>query len=344
MPNLAIDLVVGTYPRLGGGGLTPLRYDPATGRWTAGAPVAAITDASFGTYAARHGRHYFVEENDHGRVASYAGPAEHWRQASSAETRGAAPCHVALDPEQRRLAVANYESGSVALYRLADDGSLLDSPSIHQLTGSGPNPERQEQSHAHWVGFDRDGQRLFCVDLGADRIVTFSIDSDDLPEPNVAYQALPGSGPRHLAFHPHAPLAFLISELASTLTVLAVADNGTFAARQIVSTLPAPDPESLGGAIAINRAGDRLYVSNRGHDSIAVFAIEGGEVRPLQHVPSGGASPRHILLLEDDARLLVANEEGGSVGVFTIGPDGMLAPDPVMLDIPGAVFLARVEG
>ena len=341
MPNTRIDLVVGTYTRLGGRGLIPLTFDSAVDRWTLGEP-AAITNASFGVHSTRHRLYYFVEEADVGRVSSHAGPPLGWHRTARVPTEGAAPCHLALNPAQDRLAVANYESGSVGLFRLAGDGTPITPPALCQLIGSGPNRERQEHSHAHWVGFDGTGQRLHCVDLGGDRIIGFSLTNDDLSEPFVAYRAPSGTGPRHLAYRPGTPFALLISELASTLTVLRLAEDGTFAPLHTVSTLPADDPDSLGGAIAINRAGTCVYVTNRGHDSIAVFSLDGAELRLLQHVPSAGASPRHILLLEAAARLLVANEEGGTVAAFAIEADGRLTPHPQMIEIPGAVFLAEV--
>lgn len=343
MADVRVDLVVGTYSRLGGRGLVPLAYHPAGNGWSPGDPVAAIKDASYGVHAPRLNLHYFVEESDEGRVHCHRA-GDGWQQIAGTGTGGAAPCHLAIDAAERQLAVANYESGSVAVWQLGAYGIPVDPPAIYEMQGSGADPERQEHSHAHWVGFSADGKSLYCVDLGGDRIMTFPLDTpgERLASPRLAYRAPPGSGPRHLCFHPSEPTAFLVSELASTLTVLGVQPDGAFHALQTVSTLPDGSADSLGGAIAINRAGDRLYVTNRGHDSIAVFATDGTTATLMQHVPSGGASPRFILLLDDAGRLLVANEEGGSVGAFAIAPDGRLSADPLILDIPGAVFLARV--
>ena len=142
-----------------------------------------------------------------------------------------------------------------------------------------------------------------------------------LGERTVAFAALPGSGPRHLVFHPAQPLAALVCELASTLTLFDVGD-GALTARQTVSTLPRDFAgDSLGGHLAFSAAGERVYVTNRGHDSIAAFALDSGEFHRLGHTPAGGKSPRFFLLLEDARTMLVANEEGNSVTVFDLGMD-----------------------
>jgi 6-phosphogluconolactonase len=194
------------------------------------------------------------------------------------------------------------------------------------------------------VGFAADGRTLYCVDLGSDRIWAFAVGDADtpLPPPSIAYRAPAGSGPRHLAFHPTRPVAFLVSELASTLTMLMIGSDGALEPRVTASTVPEGVSGSLGGAVATNRAGDRVYVTNRGHDSVAVFGIEDDALVLLQHVGTRGKSPRFILLMDDEARLLVANEEGGGVSIFAVRPDGTLSPCPHTLDVNGAVFLAEM--
>ena len=158
-------------------------------------------------------------------------------------------------------------------------------------------------------------------------------------EPSIAYAAPPGSGPRQLAFHPTLPIAFLVSELASTLTVLVMKESDALSAQRILSTLPADAaPGSLGGAVALDAAGTRLYVSNRGHDSVASFAIDPeGEVTLLGHTPSGGTSPRFLLLLED--KLLVAHEKTGGVTILPLDGAGRPKSAVGRADVPGAAFL-----
>lgn len=329
-------LWVGSYAENGGRGLYPL-YRAAPSGWSAGDPFEGACNASFGARSQRYGLLYLVDEQG-GTLGIYR-HENGWTEIARFSTRGAEPCYVALDAAETRLAVANYGSGSIALYSLdAATGVPLGKPVVRSATGSGPNPERQEGPHAHCVQFSPDSRQLYHVDLGIDQILAYALE-ESFGEARLAYSAPPGSGPRHLVFHPAEARAFLISELESAVTVLETADT-SFRAVGHASTLP-PDfrGESLGGHIGMNAAGDRLYVTNRGHDSIATFAVEGDRLSLLGHVPSGGASPRFFLLLETEKRMLVANEEGGNVTAFGIRSDGTLEPEGVCATVPGAVFL-----
>lgn len=324
------QLFVGTYAAQGGAGLVPLVHDAARDAWSTGEPVRHITGASFGVTAGT--RVLFVDE-EAGRLGLFD-PAAAWHTLGSCPSGGEAPCHVAIDPQGRWAAVANYGSGTVALFRV---GNQPDGPvAVHRNHGSGPDPERQDGPHAHWVGFTSDGSRLLCVDLGCDRVLSLAVDRQrgTLGPATDLYHAPPGSGPRHLAFHPDLPLAYLVSELAATLTVLHVGPGELRAG----TVLPLPSGgETLGGAIAIDAAGTRLHATSRGPDRIATYALDqAGEPRLIATVPSGGASPRHLCLTPQ--HLLCANEQAGSLAIFRLDEDGR-PTDPQVLDMPGAAFV-----
>ena len=245
-------------------------------------------------------------------------------------------------------------SGSVALYRLDPTSGLpIATPVIHEASGSGPDPERQQSPHAHWVGFSLDNRWLYTTDLGADVVRAFAFDAGPgtLDSPTTAFVAPPGSGPRHLVFHPQHPRsAYLACELSNRLIVLDV-EGAAFRARKTVSTLPTDATgRSIVAHIAVNAAGDRLYVSNRGDDSIAVFALEADDDPALlQHVSSGGASPRYFHLVEDERTMIVAHERDHRVTRLAILPDGTLAPTGTGVTVSGAAYIfdarprARVE-
>lgn len=333
---------VGTYAQLGGHGLYPLL---GSGRsdWTVGAVYEGAQNASFGTYSARHDLYYFVDEQADGAVGIFRHGAAGWEKLAHVASAGAQPCHVALDRDARMLAVANYGSGSIALFALDQATGLpLGLADVRSCVGSGPNPARQEGPHAHCVCFDRDGRWLYHVDLGRDVILAYPIEPETkvVGAPVIAFEAPAGAGPRQLVFHPELPQALLVCELASTLTVLDVGD-GQLRQRQMMSTLPAAfSGESLGGHLSLNAAGTRGYVTNRGHDSIAVFAWEAdGTIALRQHVASGGVSPRAFILLEAERTLLAANEEGGNVTAFDLSEDGSLSPMTAAIPLLGAVFL-----
>ncbi|MGA1797632.1 lactonase family protein [Sphingomonas sp. 4RDLI-65] len=339
----SVTLIAGTYAREGGKGLYPIAYDPDRDQWRVGNPVAGIDDASFGARGGPAGAYYLVRETAQGEISAYA-PG--WARRGTVKTDGADPCYVAVDRASACLAVANYSSGSVAFHRLGARTGVPGDPVVFRHSGSGPNHDRQEGPHAHWVGFSPDRRWLHAVDLGADTIFAYRFDPQarTLAPPVAAWRAPTGAGPRHLARHPTQPLAYLVCELSNTLILLDAQTDGRFVTRHSVSTLPAGHRGASQAAhIAIDRAGRRLYVSNRGHDSIAVFALDSAGVPSLlQHIPSGGNWPRAFLLLDAQRRMVVANERSGDLAIFRIEDDGRLVSTGQRLTVPGAVFLDRI--
>lgn len=337
---MSLRVLLGTYANAGGAGLRTLTFQDGT--WTAGDISPDVRNASFGTRSQRHDLYYFVDEQADGAVGVYRASDGGWQTIATVPTWGAEPCYVALDPKEELLAVANYGSGSAAVFRIdPQSGVPTDPPIVLADSGHGRNGDRQEGPHVHCTCFSPEGRWLYVVDLGTDQITSYEVSTDgSLGAREVAYRAPEGSGPRHLVFHPTQPLAILLSELASTLTILRV-EGGTLRPVVTVSTLP-PDfhGESLGGHLSLNAAGDRVYVTNRGHDSIATFGWDGGETLSLfQHLPSGGNSPRSFVLLEAERQMLVAHEQSGDVTAFDILPGGTLAGRGGGLTLPGAVFL-----
>lgn len=337
----ALCVGIGTYGGGGGTGIQPLCRGE-DGGWQLGLAYPDAPNASFSAYGARHGLHYIVDEAENGSVGVHRYADRRWDRLASIAVEGAAPCHVALDPTETLLAVANYMSGSVTLLALDPATGLPTGPvQVSANAGSGPNAARQEAPHAHWVGFSPDGRWLYQTDLGTDEILAFPIGEEGtLHTPKRAYHAEPGSGPRHLLLHPNLEQrAYLIGELDNTLSVLD-RSGGSFTRQTTLSTLPQGwHGDSITAHIAISRAGDRLYVSNRGHDSIAVFALDDrGFPTPLGHAATGGASPRHFLLIEEARLVIVAHEKSQTMTTLTIDVDGLLHPTGTSVTIPGAAY------
>jgi len=264
---------------------------------------------------------------------------------------GGAPCFVSVDSSGRAVLVANYAGGSVALLPIQANGALAAAASVVQHTGKGPNAERQEAPHAHCILPDPSNRFALAADLGADRVFLYHLDLEGrslrhIEEGDAVMRA--GAGPRHLAFHPTLPLVFVANELDSTVATLHFdAGRGALSLVDTRSTVPA----GWGGTgtnypadIHVAANGRTLYVSNRGHNSIAVFSVaeSTGALVLDQTISTEGDWPRNFSLDPTGRWLLVANQRSDSVVVFARDPDtGRLTPSrpPQGIAIPSPVCL-----
>jgi 6-phosphogluconolactonase len=258
-------------------------------------------------------------------------------------SQGGAPCYVSVDRNGRAALVANYLGGNVGLLPIETHGPLAPAHMV-QHTGKGPNAERQEAPHAHCIIPDPSNRFALAADLGADRVFVYRLDIEGKALRHVGEAVMrAGAGPRHLAFHPTLPLVFVANELDSTVATLRFDSGaGTLSPQSAISTLP---PGWTGtnypADIHVAANGRTLYVSNRGHNSIAVFAVAGdGALAPLQVVSTEGDWPRNFSLDPTGRWLLVANQRSNSVVVFSREPDsGGLTPTKQRIEIPSPVCL-----
>jgi 6-phosphogluconolactonase len=231
------------------------------------------------------------------------------------------PCHLVIDATGRWLIASNYASGSVGVLPILDDGSLGAMTDLIQHRGSGPHPDRQEGPHAHSATFTPDQRFVIIADLGIDALRVYAFDSTagKLREQTTT-ATRPGAGPRHLAFHPNGKHVFVSNELNNTVAVYSYdAASGTLSEQQSVSTLPSGAPENAVADIHVSPTGDRVYVSNRGHDSIAIFQIgSDGQLTPVAIRSCGGCCPRNFAIEPGNHFLLVANQESNEVAVLPV--------------------------
>lgn len=242
------------------------------------------------------------------------------REMNRVSSLGDGPCHVAIDDEGRRLFVANYLSGSVAAYELHADGSIGAPVGSAQHRGAGPTA-RQTGPHAHCVRVLSTPQVLYAVDLGADEVICY--DAGEQLVSTSVWAATPGAGPRHLAVHPNRPIAALVNELDNSLVTFDIAPTGELAAAATLSTLPCDaNVVSLAADVRFDRSGSHIYVSNRGHDSVALYSCGGSaaDVDLVAHVPTGGRSPRCLVLLPSGQVMYVANQDSDVLTVLAIDP------------------------
>ena len=262
-------------------------------------------------------------------------------------SEGGAPCYVSVDRSGRVVLVANYVGGNVVLLPIQADGSLAQVAHVEQHKGSGPNAERQEAAHAHCIVADPSNRFALAADLGVDRVFVYRLDLESKTLRHVEggdAVMRPGAGPRHIAFHPTLPLVFVTNELDSTVATLRFdAERGALSSLNALSTLPTGwTGTNYPADIHIAPSGRTLYVSNRGHNSIAVFSVaeSTGALALEQTVSTEGDWPRNFSLDPTGRWLLVANQKSGSVVVFERDQkSGRLTPTRQRIELPSPVCL-----
>ena len=263
---------------------------------------------------------------------------------------GGGACHLVVDKTGKFLLVANYGTGSIADFPLKEDGSIGPIAARIQFEGAGPNPKRQKGPHAHAVVLSHDNRFLFVPDLGTDKIRIFKFDASNgnlTPSEPAFATVKPAAGPRHFALSPDGKFAYAVDEMGSSVTAFRF-DSSTGALTEIepVSTLPGGfSGENNSAEIQIGPGGRFLYASNRGNNSIAVFAIDNksGKLNRLEIVPTQGATPRNFTVDPTGKYLLAANQDSNSIVVFARNPKtGKLAPTGKTAASPSPVCLLFV--
>jgi 6-phosphogluconolactonase len=350
-------LYVGTYTDTKSKGIYGYRFDAATVQLTPLGMKAEIENPSFVVTDPGHRFLYAVTEigNDgetSGIVSSFAidpknGDLKLLNRVSSG---GGGSCHLTVDSTGRILFVANYGSGNVVAFALKEDGSIGKQTGFDQHRGSSINLLRQEGPHTHEVVLSSDDHFLLVPDLGTDAISIYKVDAVKgtftLNDPTLA-SVKRGSGPRHLVLDPGGKFAYVICEMESSVDVFSFDPaKGSLIFVQTISTLP---PGFIGennsAEIQIDAAGRFLYASNRGHDSIAVFAIDPrrGTLAKIQTVPTLGKTPRSFVIDPTGKYLLVANQDSDQIVVFVVDQrSGRLTPTGILSAIPSPASLVFV--
>ena len=349
LPMVATLLVIGTFREGPGIGLTTARFDAATGTLSVPVFAAEAANPSFLTVAP-DGRHVHVcNETWPGRLSSFAVDplSGALTRVAQVESDGKSPCYIELDRSGRFAFVANYSDGVFSVFALDDAGRLGAQTARVAIAGSSVRSDRQEASHAHCFVPDPSNRFALGVDLGADRIRIHRFDAATgtlSPHEPAAFVARPGAGPRHLRFHPDGRHAYIVNELDCTVSVCTWdAERGVLTETQRISSLPAEfSGENTSAELQIHPAGHALYVTNRGLDAIATFAIDPstGALTLLGQTPSRGAKPRNIVIHPEGRWLLAANQDGDAIAIFAIeATTGRLTPhgEPVPVKNPGCL-------
>jgi 6-phosphogluconolactonase len=355
---------VGTYTH----GKTPsegiylLELDPASGRVTPQGVAAKLANPSFLAIHPGHKLLYAVNEMGSfqgkrgGAVSALSIDPQNGKLAllNQQSSQGSGPCHLSVDRAGKNVLVANYGSGSVACLPIAEDGSLKPASASIQHEGKGADPGRQQGPHAHSVNLDPANRFAFVADLGLDKVLIYQFDSSHgslTPNDPAFAKVAAGSGPRHFAFHPNGRFAYVISEMANTITAFSYdPDKGALSTLQTISTLPdGYSGTSYCAEVQVHPSGSFVYGSNRGHDSIAIFAVDAttGKLTAAGHQPTLGKNPRNFVLDPSGAYLLAENQDSDSVLLFRIDQEtGALKQvgQPLSLPMPVCIrMMAKPE-
>lgn len=336
-------------------GIYAFRYDAATGEITALGLAAETTNPSFVALHPNGRFLYAVNE-----VANYKGPNSGGVSAFSVDhatgkltflnevpSRGADPCYITVDKTGKYVLVANYTGGSVAAFPVLADGKLGEASAFVQHTGQGTNPKRQEGPHAHSIDLSPDNRYAMVDDLGLDELLVYKFDAAKgslTPNDPPFAKVDAGAGPRHFALHPNGKFAYVVAEMGHSVTAFSNDPaTGKLQAMQTVTTLPKDfSGRNDDAEIQIHPSGKFLYASNRGDDSIAIFAIDqsNGKLTSAGIVPTGGKEPRSFEIDPTGTLLFAENQKSDNVVVFKIDQTtGKLTPTGKTFDVASPVCL-----
>src|ERR1700694_4975375 len=344
---------VGTYTtKTESKGIYGFEVDADTGKLTPKGVAAETLDPSW--VAVHPSGKFLYAANEAGKrsaVSAFAVDAKSAKLTllNQIPALGEDPCYLSFDKTGKYLLVANYSSGTIAVFPMRGDGRLGEHTALVKHQGAkGPNKERQEAPHAHWIETSPDNRFVLVGDLGLDEVLVYKFDATSgtlTPNEPPFARLKAGSGPRHAVFYPNGKFVFAVSELSSTATSFAYgAKKGTLKEIGTASTLP---PGFSGrndvAETAVHPNGKFLYVSNRGNDSIAILSIDPGNrtLAPAGGIPTGGKEPRHFAIDPSGKFLLAENQFSNSVVVFKIAPaTGGLTPTGQVVEVPSPVAIA----
>jgi 6-phosphogluconolactonase len=360
-PKAPLWVFIGTYTGPKSKGIYRFEMDPDNGKLSGGTLVAETVNPSFLAVHPTKRFLYAVNEIDNfegkkaGSVSAFGLDAKtgELKAINRESTVGDGPCHLIVDRSGKNVLVANYGGGSVCVLPIKEDGRVAAATTFIQHKGSGGDPARQEAAHAHSMNVDAANKFVVAADLGLDKLFVYKFDAEAgtlKPNDPAFVEIGPGTGPRHFAFHPTEPYAYVINELKSTVTAMTYdAEKGVLKPFQSISTLPKGGfkGDTSTAEVQVHPSGKFLYGSNRGQNSIVAYSID-PKTGKLTYIANQGAGvnvPRNFGIDPSGRFMMVANQAGDSVIVFRIDPEtGKLTPTGFKVEVGSPVcvkFVAR---
>jgi len=359
-PRKMVRVFIGTYTDGDSQGIYRFDMDRGSGKATEPVLAGKATNPGFieihpsGNYLYSTGLSGLSDDGTGTAVTAFSIDSTGNLQAINTQpSKGQAACHLTVDPQGKNLLVAHYSSGTTSVLPIRGDGGLdpVSSIATHDEPGTNVNPSRQDAPHPHSVNVDVAGRFAFVADLGIDKVMIYKLDAQQgtlAPAATPFVKLEPGGGPRHFHMHPNGKFAYANNELTNTLAALAFdAETGALTETESISTLP----EDFNGAnttaeVRVHPNGRFVYVSNRGHESIAIFRIDSatGKLTAAGHAPVLGVQPRNFNIDPSGRFMIVVNQETENVVLFWIDSNtGGLTPTGQEFQIPTPVCVRFVE-
>ncbi len=315
---------IGTYTKGNSEGIYTFTFDAENGKVEDIKLAAKLTNPTYVAISKDNRYLYSVASKDNlGGVAAFSlnAASGDLQEINQETTEGPNPCHVQLDSRRQYLLASNYHRGTITAYTLnQENGQVNSQPSVIEHQGKTP----EQQPHTHYASFTPDEKFIVVVDLGIDQLLTYVLTDQTLQKVS-QLELKPGSGPRHLVFHPSSTFAYIMTEYSSEVIVLQYDhENGTFSELQSISTIPADFTDNnQGSAIHISSDGRYIYAGNRGHNSIAVFAVDEttGSLTFVERVSSKGDWPRDFALDPSEKYIISSNQESENLVIYKRDPE-----------------------
>jgi 6-phosphogluconolactonase len=357
-PSQKYLVFLGTYTnKTQSKGIYAFEFDAATGKLTAKGVAAENPDPSW--VIVHPSGKFLYAANETGKASTVSAFALDPKTAkltplNQMAPQGEDPCYLSFDKTGKYVFAANYSSGTVTAFPILPDGKLGNPTATPKNQGAlGPNKERQEAPHAHWIEPSSDNQFVYVADLGLDRILIYKFDAavgtlaQGMPSDKFSATPAPGTGPRHAAFAPNGKFMYVLGEMSSAVTVFANDGNNTYRSIQQISALPEGFKGRNDAAeIAVHPSGKFLYTANRGEDTIAVFSIDPtkGTLAHIENVPTQGKEPRNFAIDPTGRYLLAENQNSDTIVEFKIDPaTGKLTPTGEVIHTPAPVCLTFLK-
>ena len=340
---------IGTYTRLGSEGIYTLRLDGNTGELRQISVAKGLENPSFVALDPSGDHLYAVSEsssfNGAGGITAFNvnRSTGELSKINERSTGGPGPCHLMVDATDSMVIVTNYAGGSVSAHPIGEDGSIGDFTEFVQHEGSSVHRDRQDRSHAHSVKIEKSNRFAFVCDLGMDQVLTYMIDpAGGRLMLSSTVNETPAHGPRHFTFHPTNQQVYVLNEIGCTITLYDLSNDGTLTPIQSVPTLPSDWlGQNTTADIHVSPDGKYIYASNRGHDSIVIFAIDqsNGAMTFVGHESTQGNTPRNFAITPDGKFLLAENQDSDTIVSFKIEDDGTLTATGSVINVPAPVCM-----